>query len=111
LSVPVLDEESLCQFELAVTEAASNIMRHAYQGRTDQRIRVIVEAFPDRMVMRLWHCGLAFDPQAAPPPAFDGSREHGFGVYIITRCVDEVRYVRDAHGENGICLVKRRHVR
>ena len=111
LPVSVLDEESLCQLELAVTEAASNIMRHAYQGRTDQRIRVIVEAFPERIVLRLWHCGTTFDPRAVPPPAFDGSREHGFGVYIMTRCVDEVRYVRDAQGENGICLVQRRHAR
>jgi sigma-B regulation protein RsbU (phosphoserine phosphatase) len=111
LPVPVLDEKSLCQLELAVTEAASNIMRHAYQGRLDQPIRVGVEAFTDRIVLRLWHHGTAFDPQTVRPPAFDGSREHGFGVYIIARCVDELSYVRNAQGENGICLVKRRHVR
>jgi serine/threonine protein phosphatase PrpC len=38
LPVRLLDAEGVSQLELAVTEAASNIMRHAYHGRTDQRI-------------------------------------------------------------------------
>jgi sigma-B regulation protein RsbU (phosphoserine phosphatase) len=105
-----LDEERLCQLELAVTEAASNIMRHAYQGRADQRIQVVADAYADRLVIQLLHHGLAFDPQTVRPPAFDGSREGGFGIYIIAHTVDEVRYLRDAHGENCIRLVKKRRV-
>jgi sigma-B regulation protein RsbU (phosphoserine phosphatase) len=108
LPVWVLDEVSLRQLELAATEAASNVMRHAYQGRPGHRIRVSAEAFADRIVIRLLHRGTAFDPQTVRPPAFDGSREGGFGVYIIARCVDEVRYSRDAQGDHCICLVKKR---
>ena len=51
------------QLELAVTEAASNIMRHAYQGRTDQPIQLVAEAFSDRIVIRLFHHGVVFDPE------------------------------------------------
>ena len=111
LPARVLDEESLSQLELAVTEAASNIMRHAYHGRTDQRIQVTADAFADRIVIRLWHRGTAFDPKTVKPPVFDGSREGGFGVYIIAHSVDEVRYVRDEQGENCICLVKKCNIR
>jgi len=106
-----LDEEGLYQLELAVTEAASNIMRHAYHGRTDQHIQVVADAFADRIVVRLWHRGTAFDPKTVKPPVFDGSREGGFGVYIMTHCVDEVRYVQDEAGEQCICLVKKRKTR
>ena len=108
LPVRVLDEEGLSQLELAVTEAASNIMRHAYHGRTDQRIQVTADAFAEHVCLRLWHHGTAFDPATVQPPVFDGSRDGGFGVYIIAHCVDEVRYVRDERGENCICLVKKR---
>jgi sigma-B regulation protein RsbU (phosphoserine phosphatase) len=108
LPTRLLNQESLSQLELAVMEAASNIMRHAYQGRTDQRIRVAAEAFTDRLVLRLMHRGTAFDPTTVQPPVFDGSRDGGFGVYIIARCVDEVRYVCDGQGENSIYLVKKR---
>lgn len=104
----VLDNESIGQLELAVTEAASNIMRHAYHGRTDQPIQMMADAFPDRIVIRLWHRGAAFDPKAIPPPVFDGSRDGGFGVYIMTHSVDEVRYTQDEEGEKCTCLVKRR---
>src|SRR5262249_29725975 len=108
LPVRVLDEESLCQLELATTEAASNIMRHAYGGRTDQRLQLAADAFTDRIVIRLSHRGTAFDPATVTPPAFDGSREGGFGVYIINHSVDEARYVRDEHGNNHVYLVKKR---
>ncbi|MGE0827379.1 MAG: ATP-binding protein [Candidatus Binatia bacterium] len=104
----VMDEEHLHQLELAVTEAASNIMRHAYHGRGDQRIRVTTDAFFDRIVIRLSHRGTGFDPKTVVPPTFDGSREGGFGVYIIAHTVDEVRYGRDESGEHSICLVKKR---
>jgi sigma-B regulation protein RsbU (phosphoserine phosphatase) len=101
LPVRVLDEASLSELELAVTEAASNIMRHAYHGRTDQRIQVTADGFTDRICIRLWHHGTAFDPATVQPPVFDGSRDGGFGVYIIAHCVDEVRYVRDERGETA----------
>jgi serine phosphatase RsbU (regulator of sigma subunit)/anti-sigma regulatory factor (Ser/Thr protein kinase) len=106
LPVRLLDEEGVSQLELAVTEAASNIMRHAYHGRTDQRIQVTADAFADHVCLQLWHHGTAFDPAMVQPPVFDGSRDGGFGVYIIAHCVDEVRYVRDEQGENCICLMK-----
>ena len=79
-----LDEESVAELELAVNEAASNIMKHAYHGRADQWIHLEAEAFPDRVSIRLHHLGDPFDPSAVPLPALDGSRESGFGVYLIT---------------------------
>jgi phosphoserine phosphatase RsbU/P len=108
LSDPPLDEETVAQLELAVTEATSNIIRHAYGGRTDQRIQLDADAFADHVVLRLHHLGASFDPEGVSPPAFDGSREGGFGVYLIAHSVDHVRYYRDERGRNCIALVKRR---
>jgi len=105
---PPLDEETVAQLELAVTEATSNIIRHAYGGRTDQRIQLEADAFTDHVVLRLHHLGASFDPEGVSPPAFDGSREGGFGVYLIAHSVDDVRYYRDERGRNCIALVKRR---
>ena len=102
-----LDENRVAELELAVNEAASNIMKHAYHGRTDQRINLEAEAFPDHVAVRLHHLGDSFDPSAVPPPSFDGSRESGFGVYLLTSSVDDVRYYRDERGGNCIALVKK----
>ena len=103
-----LDEDSTSQLELAITEATSNIVKHAYRGRTDQQIQIGAEVFADRIVFRLHHLGESFDPGTVEAPAFDGSREGGFGVYIIAQSVDEVRYLRDEQGRNCIYLVKHR---
>lgn len=103
-----LDDDRAAELELAVNEAASNVMKHAYRGRSDQLIRLEAEAFDDYVVVRLHHLGDPFDPSAVPLPAFDGSRDSGFGLYLISRSVDSVRYHRDERGGNCIALVKNR---
>jgi serine/threonine-protein kinase RsbW len=103
-----LDDESVGKLELAVTEACSNIMKHAYHGRADQWIHLEAEAFTGSVAIRLHHLGDSFDPSKVPPPALDGSQMSGFGMYLITRSVDEVRYYRDERGRNCIALVKAR---
>jgi sigma-B regulation protein RsbU (phosphoserine phosphatase) len=103
---PALDEESVSQLELAITEAASNVMRHAYRGRPEQLIQLDAEVFADRIVLRLHHLGETFDPGAVKTPAFDGTQDGGFGMYIIEQSVDDVQYYRDERGRNCIALVK-----
>jgi anti-sigma regulatory factor (Ser/Thr protein kinase) len=81
-------------------------MKHAYHGRADQWIHLEAEAFPSHVSIRLHHFGDPFDPSKAPPPPLDGSRDSGFGAYIITRSMDEVRYYRDDRGRNCVALIK-----
>ncbi|MBV8357863.1 MAG: SpoIIE family protein phosphatase [Deltaproteobacteria bacterium] len=108
LPPPALTTDSITQLQLAVAEAASNIVRHAYHGQAGQPIWLEADAFADRIVLRLCHTGESFDPKQVPAPAFDGSREGGFGVYIISQSVDEVSYFRDERGRNCVCLIKYR---
>jgi PAS domain S-box-containing protein len=103
----LLGEGAVPLIELAVNEAASNIMKHAYHGRADQRIQLDADVCPGRLSIRLHHLGDSFDPSAVPPPALDGSRESGFGIYLINQTMDEVRYSRDDRGRNCIALVKK----
>ncbi|TAM80286.1 MAG: PAS domain S-box protein [Acidobacteria bacterium] len=105
---PPLSHESIYSLELAVNEATCNIMKHAYHGRGDRWIYMEGEAFPSRVVLRLYHLGDPFDPSGLAPPALDGSRESGFGTYIISKSTDDVRYYRDERGMNCISLVKKR---
>ena len=106
-----LDEDRVAALELAVNEAASNIIKHAYHGRADQWIHMEGEVFPDYVSIRLHHSGDPFDPATAQPPALDGTRESGYGAYMISQCVDQVRYYRDERGRNCIALVKKRNER
>jgi phosphoserine phosphatase RsbU/P len=100
------DEPAILELQLALTEAAANVIRHAYQGQPGQPIEVTAEASADRIRVLLHHRGLPFDPEAAPPPDFDGSREGGFGVYMMDRLADEVTHSRAEDGRSAVCLVK-----
>ena len=101
-----VDPDDVGALELAVTEAASNIMKHAYHGNEDRSIRVEAEALTGKIRLRLLHQGDSFDPSTAALPVLDGSRESGYGVFIITQSVDHVRYYSDHLGTNCIELTK-----
>lgn len=102
----VLSDERVSALKRAVSEAVSNIIIHAYDRRADRSIELDAEVFADRVVVRLHHLGISFDPRKVPQPQLDGSQEHGFGMYIIAQSVDEVRYYVDDRGRNCIALVK-----
>ena len=100
------DEPALRQLQLALSEAAANVIRHAYQGQAGQPIVLTLEASADRIRLTLSHNGISFDPTTVPPPEFDGSREGGFGVYMMDRLTDQVVYFREADGRSAVRLVK-----
>jgi anti-sigma regulatory factor (Ser/Thr protein kinase) len=104
---PDVDEAALAQLELAVDEAAANVILHAYSGKSDQAVEVVVAAEPEQVAVSLLHQGEPFDPDRVPPPSFDGSRESGFGLFLIRQAVDECTFFQDERGYHGIRLVKK----
>ncbi|MDZ7637671.1 MAG: SpoIIE family protein phosphatase [Bryobacterales bacterium] len=88
-------QDALYQLVLAVNEVASNVMRHAYKGNPSQRIRISAWVEDSRFFLELAHTGVPFDPETRKSPAFDGTRDGGFGVFIIEKSVDEIVYVRN----------------
>jgi anti-sigma regulatory factor (Ser/Thr protein kinase) len=102
------DENLILQLELALTEAASNIILHGFQGQQRHSITLTVEVNDDQVDVTLHYMGKPFDPQAAAAPVFDGSRESGFGLYLIRRCVDKVQYGQDDQGRCVLHLVQKR---
>lgn len=104
----ILDQDRISMLELAVTEAASNIMIHAYDRRSDRWIRVEGELNDECMIIRLVHSGIPFNPVDIKPPIFDGTKAGGFGVYLIDRCVDDRYYVSSGRGMNAVTLIQKR---
>ncbi|MDE3187902.1 MAG: SpoIIE family protein phosphatase [Acidobacteriota bacterium] len=102
----MLEHTDMDALVLAVNEAASNIMKHAYRGRKDQRIDLEGQAFRSRVVIVLHHFGDPFEPANVPSVELDGLRESGLGLPMLTRCVDDVRYFRDERGRNCVALTK-----
>ena len=101
-------DETIDRVILAVQEAAANILIHAYRSEVGRPIRLDLKADAKQVGLTLTHDGADFDPSVVPPPAFDGTRPGGFGVYLINQCMDEVCYIHGEPGRRGVRLVKHR---
>ncbi len=102
-----IDHEALGCFTLAVNEAASNVMRHAYAGAPGLPVQAAADVFDDRLEVLLRHRGRPFAPAPGQDAAPTGPREGGLGLFIIQRFADEVEYDVDALGCAYTRLVKR----
>jgi len=91
--------------ELALNEAVVNVIKHAYRNIPDKPVRIEARLSPGQIVFRLYDWGRSFDQASVPPPTFDGSKDHGFGIYIIDQAVDEVEYTRDENGRNCATMI------
>jgi len=100
----LLDRSRVDLIELAVNEAVVNIIEHAYRNVPDKPVRIEARLSPDQIVFRLCDWGRNFDPASVPAPAFDGSKDHGFGIYIIEQAVDEIEYTQEEDGRNSTTM-------
>jgi sigma-B regulation protein RsbU (phosphoserine phosphatase) len=99
-----LGEEDAARLQLACSEVFTNCAIHGRDSSGTNRIGVEVRGFQNHVAVRFTHRGPAFDPLAVPPPAFDGSREGGFGIFIVLRSADEVTFTRTPDETNVITL-------
>lgn len=102
------DESIILQLQLVLSEAATNVIRHAYQGQPGQPIVLMLDAQVDQVRLTLYYNGPAFKPETVAPPEFDGSREGGFGVYMMEQWADQVTYFDEDDGRRAVRLVKHR---
>jgi phosphoserine phosphatase RsbU/P len=93
--------------ELAVTETVSNIIRHAYEGRSDKKITIEAQAFADRMAVTIMHWGKRYRPESSRINIPNASLEHGYGLFIISKVVDAVTYFDGLYGADCVILEKR----
>jgi anti-sigma regulatory factor (Ser/Thr protein kinase) len=86
------DEETVQHLVLAVDEAATNIIRYAYEGKTDGKIEVDVVAGSDSWEVRLRDYGKKCDPAKMRGRDLEDVRPGGLGLYFIHQAFDEVHF-------------------
>lgn len=102
-------EETRFQLQLAVDEALTNVIRHAYGDRHDQPIDLTLEPVESprhglQIVVRDF--GRAVDPATIKSRDLDDFRPGGLGVHIIRSLMDEVEYTAVPEGGMRLRLLK-----
>jgi serine/threonine-protein kinase RsbW len=103
-----LSAEVLGDLKLALTEACTNSVRHAYADGHGS-VEILYELHDDRLVVEVSDEGEGFDPPADPSEAFDGGvlSEGGLGIAIIEALADELEIRERAEGGSSLRFVKR----
>jgi anti-anti-sigma factor len=105
-----LDERATWQVQLAVDEAATNIIQHAYEPDQPGDIVISWACEDERFVVTLHDFGREFDPDNIPEPDIASPLEErqagGLGIYLITRLMDEVRFEFDPQAGNLLTITK-----
>jgi serine/threonine-protein kinase RsbW len=100
-------QQDVYNVQLAVQEACTNIVDHAYGSRPDGRIQAtfILESEAQRLTVWLVDTGKGFDPHDVPQPMLDTPQIHGYGLYLMEQLMDDVDY-ESGPDQNRWCLVK-----
>lgn len=101
--------KTIRDLQLAVDEACTNVIEHAYGGRGGE-IQVRIEPTDQglRVTIRDW--GQAFDPEAVPVPDVTAPLEQrplgGLGLFLMRQLMDRVEFEFDAETGNRLVMEK-----
>ena len=99
-----IGDGTMADLKLALTEAVSNSVRHAYGPDGDGNVDVVYELHPDRLTIRVVDDGEGFDPEEEPGlPASGELSEGGLGIAIIRSIADEFE-IHSSPGQRGSTL-------
>jgi serine/threonine-protein kinase RsbW len=101
---PVSDE-TLHDLKLALTEACTNSVQHAY-GNGGGEVEIVYQIEPDRLVVEVGDMGSGFEPGELPPAGESELEEGGLGIEIIRALADEVEIGPRSNGGSRLRFVK-----
>ena len=96
---------------LAVDEATTNVIEHAYHGSADREIELRIEDRGPEFRVEVVDSGATVDPRAVPRVDLgryaSERRTGGLGIHLMEKIMDSVTFRRSAR-RNVCCLVKRK---
>lgn len=95
---------------LAVDEACTNIIKHAYKYSSEGDIYISIKFDASKFSISITDEGNHFDPNKIPEPDlreyYKQKRIGGLGMYLMKKMMDEVKYSTLTGNKNQVVLVK-----
>lgn len=105
-----IPEATIEKIILAVDEACTNIIKHAYKHSPEGKIIIKVEYDKEKLSVTITDYGISFEPDKVPVPDLQKYyREHrvgGLGLYLIKSLMDDVTYTSVPGKYNKVLLSK-----
>lgn len=107
-----LNDAAIYAVQLAVDEAATNIIEHAYGGEDRGEIQCNYEILAEGLKIMMVDHGRSFDPEVIPEPvtdvALDQVKPRGLGLFFMRKMMDEVDFQFSPKRGNILTMFKRK---
>ena len=104
-----MDDATAAKVSIAVDEAVTNIILHAYGGEEDHTVELDLRFTGKALEIHMWHTGLGIrgDQIVLPDPKeyVKHPRKGGLGLLLMSRFMDEVRFGEES-GRSECCMIK-----
>ncbi|UCH89591.1 MAG: ATP-binding protein [Thermoplasmata archaeon] len=102
-------EKEIFEVQVAVDEACTNIMKHAYPG-TAGPIIIDCSGSGNEFKIIIRDKGKSFDPKSVPEPDTKAPLEKrkigGLGIFLMKAYIDKLDYTFDADAGNELTMIK-----
>jgi serine/threonine-protein kinase RsbW len=103
-------QDTIDNMMLAVDEACTNIIKHAYKSFPDGKIVIKINYKEKKLIITIIDYGNAFQPDSIPEPNIqEYYRQHrvgGLGMYLMKTLMDDVKYISIPGKYNQVLLSK-----
>lgn len=104
------NKDDVSKIELAVDEACTNVIKHAYRHNSDNSIEVIIQIDHQKFMVIVTDKGKGFNPEKIKfPDMRDYLREMrvgGLGIYLIETLMDKVDFNIKPGVKNQVKMIK-----
>jgi serine/threonine-protein kinase RsbW len=104
-------DEAIENIILAVDEACTNIIKHAYNLNPEGEIIIKLKFNGSKLLIELTDYGISFEPEKIPDPDlqkyYQQHKVGGLGMYLMKTLMDEVKYITVQGEYNQVLLTKR----
>ena len=104
-----MDEKTVDRVVLAIDEACTNAIRHAYEGRCDGTVELTLHAGEEYLEFQVSDTGLSCpsvctERRPLEKPEVDDLRPGGLGIQLIHEVFDEVEFFPGESGGNCVTM-------
>ena len=108
-----LDEKTVDAVVLAIDEACTNAIRHAYEGRCDGSVELTLHAAEEYLEFQVSDNGVVCPAECTErrplqPPDVDDLEPGGLGIQLIHKVFDEVEFCPGESGGNCVTMKLKR---
>ncbi len=107
------DESASFDIALAVDEACTNVIKHAYRGGDDKEITVKVRYDSDKIIISISDTGKGFkselEDETAVKKRLNSLQRGGLGIFLMKKTMDEVVFDKDSDLMNSVKMTKYLH--